>query len=198
MNKIFLIGAITTPPLLNENSLTFSFNVKRTYPENTEDTFKVKYSLQKGVESSIPFNLKDENTFLLEGQIQIKDQNQNEDLAPVTIYASKLFKITAQTHLNKAIIYGRATKDAEAKAIGEGKLICTFSIATDLFLKGEEKQSVFFDCVTFSKKADFASQYIKKGKPVLVTGKLHQDIFETKTGLKKLKSKIVIDELELK
>lgn len=72
--------------------------------------------------------------------------------------------------MNSISISGRLTKDAEKKTVGDN-VVTSFSLATDVFVKGE-KQAMFWDCSVWGKRADTAAQYLKKGGAITVIGRL--------------------------
>ena len=74
--------------------------------------------------------------------------------------------------MNKVILCGRATRDAEVRQSGDTK-VARYSLAVDRkYSKGEEKQTDFINIVCFGKSADFTENYIKKGtKQVLIPTK---------------------------
>ena len=70
-------------------------------------------------------------------------------------------------YLNKAIIYGRLTRDPELKAIPSGSKVATFSVATNRVWKdktGARQEAVdYHNVVVFGRQAETVSQYLKKG-----------------------------------
>ena len=93
---------------------------------------------------------------------------------------------------NRSILVGNLTKDPETKFLPSGQAVCNMSIAVnERWTKdGEKKEYVsFFDIVAWGKLAELCAQYLKKGRPVLVEGKLRQERWE-KEGSKR--SKVVI------
>ena len=86
---------------------------------------------------------------------------------------------------NLVIIAGRLTRDPEVKYIASGKAVCNFSIANSRFFKdksGEKKEETSFVEVTcWDKTAEWVGESIKKGRPVLVEGRLKSESWEDKT-----------------
>jgi single-strand DNA-binding protein len=85
---------------------------------------------------------------------------------------------------NTIIIYGRLTRDPEAKGTQQTN-IARFSIANQRGKKDEEKTFGFYDVTCFNKTADAVMQYCKKGSAVLIKGALHWSQFEDKEGRKR-------------
>lgn len=86
---------------------------------------------------------------------------------------------------NLVVIAGRLTRDPELKFIASGKAVCNFSIANSRFFKdksGEKKEETSFVEVTcWDKTAEWVGESIKKGRPVLVEGRLKSESWEDKT-----------------
>jgi single-strand DNA-binding protein len=84
---------------------------------------------------------------------------------------------------NKVIIMGRLTRDIDLKSINNGTSLAEIGIAVNERRKdrdGKWTDAVHFVEVTFwGKKAEVMSQYLEKGQPVLIEGKLRQDRWES-------------------
>lgn len=97
----------------------------------------------------------------------------------------------------KLTLYGNLTRDPELKTIPNGTEICEFAVAHN-FKKAGRDEVMFLDVTFFGKQAQIAAQYLKKGNPVLLDGRLEQDSWDDKqTGQKKTKIKILGDSLTL-
>lgn len=101
--------------------------------------------------------------------------------------------------LNEVRLIGNLTKDPESKAAGT-HTIASFSIAVNRRSKaadGTQKEDVsFFDCEAWNKTAELVMQYLKKGRTVLVGGRLQQDRWQTAEGQNRSKVKIVADNVQ--
>ena len=90
---------------------------------------------------------------------------------------------------NKVILQGNLTKDPEIKYNNSGLAICNFDIAVnDSFKDGN---ALFIRIVTFNKQAENSAQYLKKGLPVLVDGRLQISSWEGEDGQKRSRPEIV-------
>lgn len=96
--------------------------------------------------------------------------------------------------MNKVILMGRLTKDPEIR--GEGtSLVARYSLAVDRkYTKGEEKQTDFLNCVCFSKTAEFAEKYLKKGIKIIVAGRIQTGSYTNKDGQKINTTDIIVEE----
>lgn len=80
--------------------------------------------------------------------------------------------------INQVILLGRLTRDPEQRTTPSGKTVATFSLAVDR--AGQEDQADFFDVTAWEKLGDLVTQYLSKGRRVLVQGRLRQDSWEDK------------------
>lgn len=95
---------------------------------------------------------------------------------------------------NKVIIMGNLTRDPELKYLSSGKPVTKFSIAiNDKFKKGEEfvENVSYFDVVVFGRQAETCNEYLSKGRPALIEGRLQQGRWEAQDGTKRSKVEIV-------
>lgn len=105
-------------------------------------------------------------------------------------------------NVNKAIILGNLTRDPEVKTIPSGQTVASFSIATNRFWTDKEsgekkKQAEFHNVVAWGKLADVAKRFLKKGSLVYIEGRLQTQSWEDKQGVKKYRTEIVAERLQL-
>jgi single-strand DNA-binding protein len=99
---------------------------------------------------------------------------------------------------NKVIIAGNLTRDPELRYTPKGTAIAGISVAVNRKWKaesGELKEEVtFVDCTAFGRTAEVIAQYLKKGSPLLVEGRLRTESWEDKnTGQKRSKMSVVLE-----
>lgn len=100
--------------------------------------------------------------------------------------------------LNRVILIGRLTRDAEFKMVNNSP-VANFSLAVGrtYVTNGEKREeSHFFDCVAWGKLAEIIKQYTKKGKQISVEGRLQQERWE-KDGQKQSKIRIFVENMQL-
>ena len=100
--------------------------------------------------------------------------------------------------MNKIILTGRLTRDAEIGYIGAtGTPKMAFSIAVERnYQKDKDNKKVdFINCEMLGQRTEKLSQYVTKGKAILVEGELNIDNYE-KDGEKKSFTKVKVDRLE--
>ena len=100
--------------------------------------------------------------------------------------------------MNLVALIGRMVADPELRYTPSGVAVTTFTIAVDRRFKSEsgEKQTDFFDVVAWRQSAEFASNYLSKGRLVAVTGKLQQRSWVQQDGQKRSKIEVVADNLQ--
>jgi single-strand DNA-binding protein len=99
---------------------------------------------------------------------------------------------------NKVILIGNLTRDVELKYLPKGTAVCNLSLAVNRRWKnevGEEKEDVYFaECKAFGKQAETIAQYVKKGHPLMVEGRLTREEWDDKkTGEKRSTTRIMIE-----
>jgi single-strand DNA-binding protein len=99
--------------------------------------------------------------------------------------------------LNHTTMAGNLVKDPDVKYLKNDKVVCKITIANSQKYKvnGEQKEDVIFlDCSAWGSAAENIGKYFKKGKPIIVEGKLKQENWEDKdTGAKRSKIVMSID-----
>ena len=100
---------------------------------------------------------------------------------------------------NKVILIGRAVRDPEMRYTPNGTAVTSFTLANNSsYGSGDnKKESVsYFDCVAWSKAAEIITEYLKKGKQILITGRLNQRSWKDSDGNNKSKIEIVVEEFQ--
>ena len=92
--------------------------------------------------------------------------------------------------LNKVFLIGNLTKDVELRYIPSGEACATLSLAVNEKY-GEKDSVLFMDCVAWKKTAENCAEYLKKGSPVFVEGKLKTRSWD-KDGVKHYKTEVVV------
>jgi single-strand DNA-binding protein len=99
---------------------------------------------------------------------------------------------------NKVILAGNLTRDPELRYTPKGTAVATIGLAVNRSWKneaGETKEEVtFVDVETFGRQAEVLAQYMRKGRPLLVEGRLKLDQWEDKNTHQKMsKLKVVLE-----
>lgn len=102
--------------------------------------------------------------------------------------------------VNKVILIGNLTKDPSVKFLPNGDAVCNFSIACNETWKdknGQKQEKVeFINIVMYRKLAEIAGEYLKKGRPVYLEGRLQTREWE-KEGIKRYTTEIIADSMQM-
>src|SRR5881398_3293124 len=103
---------------------------------------------------------------------------------------------------NKVILLGNLTRDPEVRYTPKGSAVCDLGVAVNRQYNldsGEKREEVtFVDVVLWSRLAEIAGEYLKKGRPVFIEGRLQLDTWDDKqSGQKRSKLKVVGEGLQL-
>ena len=104
--------------------------------------------------------------------------------------------------LNKVILIGRLANDPELKYTPSGIAVTTFRIAVDRPIsaearqQGKEKEADFIDIVAWRQAAEFASNYLGKGRLVAVDGRLQIRQYVAQDGTNRRVAEVVVDQLK--
>lgn len=103
-------------------------------------------------------------------------------------------------YLNKVFLYGNLTRDPELKALPSGTQVASFSIATNRTYKDKDgkkvEQADFHNVVAFGRTAEVISQYLSKGRPIFVEGRIQTRSWEGKDGSKQYRTEIIVDNFQ--
>lgn len=101
--------------------------------------------------------------------------------------------------INKVILVGNLTRDAEVKQTSGGQAIATFGIATNrewvTKSNGRQSSAEFHELVAWGKLAEICGQYLKKGKLVYVEGYLKTRSWDAPDGTKKFRTEVVVNDM---
>ena len=104
--------------------------------------------------------------------------------------------------VNKVIIVGNLGRDPETRYATSGSAICNITVATSRQWKdktsGEKKEETEWHRVVFyDRLAEIAGEYLKKGRPVYVEGRLKTRKWQDKEGVDRYTTEIVAEEMQL-
>lgn len=98
---------------------------------------------------------------------------------------------------NRIVLVGNLTRDPQLSYTPANTAICKFGIATNRKFKDREGNSreevCFVDCTLFGKGGEVFNQYMSKGRPVLVEGRLSLNQWTTPEGDKRSKHEVVVE-----
>ena len=103
---------------------------------------------------------------------------------------------------NKVILLGNLTRDPEVRYTPKGSAVAEVGLAVNRVYttEGGEKreETTFVDVTLWGRTAEIAGEYLKKGRPVLIEGRLQLDTWDDKqSGQKRSKLKVVGEGMQL-
>ena len=107
----------------------------------------------------------------------------------------------AMPNYNKVILMGNLTRDPEVKYTSGGTAIAKLGMAINRRWRGQDGQqqeeTTFVDVDAFGRQAETVGQYLKKGRPIMIEGRLKYDQWDDKqTGQKRSKLGVVLERFE--
>lgn len=100
---------------------------------------------------------------------------------------------------NRVVLVGNLTRDIELRETPSGASVADASIAVnDRRKQGDDwvEETSFVDLTLWNKTAQNAAEYLSKGSPILIEGRLKQDSWENESGEKRTKLKVVVEKLQ--
>ncbi len=102
---------------------------------------------------------------------------------------------------NRIILVGNLTRDPELRYMPNGGAVCSTGIATNRKFKKQDgstgEEVCFVDITFFGRTAEVANQYLKRGKKILVEGRLKLDQWTDQNGGKRSKHSVVVDSMQM-
>jgi single-strand DNA-binding protein len=104
-------------------------------------------------------------------------------------------------NFNKVILIGNLTRDPELRYTPKGTAIAKLGLAINRTWRDEagatKEEVTFVDVDAFGRQAEVIGQYLKKGKPIMVEGRLRLDTWEDKqTNQKRSKLGVVLESFQ--
>lgn len=99
---------------------------------------------------------------------------------------------------NKVFLQGRLVADPELRRTPSGISVCTVRIACDRDFKDKvsgERDTDFFDVVSWRSTAEFLSKYFSKGRLIFVEGRLQTRDYVTKSNERRFVTEVVADQI---
>jgi single-strand DNA-binding protein len=103
---------------------------------------------------------------------------------------------------NKVILLGNLTRDPEVRYTPKGSAVCDLGLAVNrqyTLDNGEKREEVtYVDIVLWARLAEIAGEYLKKGRPVFIEGRLQLDTWDDKqSGQKRSKLRVIGETMQL-
>jgi single-strand DNA-binding protein len=105
-------------------------------------------------------------------------------------------------NLNRVLLIGNLTRDPEVRYTPKGTPVTEIGLAVNRVYSGEDgekkEETTFVDVTLWARQAEIAGQYLKKGRPVFIEGRLQLDTWDDKqTGQKRSRLRVVAENLQL-
>jgi single-strand DNA-binding protein len=105
-------------------------------------------------------------------------------------------------NLNKVMLMGNLTRDPEVRYTPKGTAVAELGLAINRVYSAENgekrEETTFVDVTLWGRTAEIAGEYLKKGRPVFIEGRLQLDSWDDKqTGQKRSKLKVVGEGMQL-
>ncbi len=103
--------------------------------------------------------------------------------------------------VNKVLLMGNLTRDIELKHTPSDQAVATIGLAMNRRFRTKEgenrEETTFVDCEAWGRTAEVMSQYLAKGRPVFIEGRLKLDQWEDReTGKKRSKLRVVVENFQ--
>ena len=103
-------------------------------------------------------------------------------------------------NFNKVILMGNLTRDPQLSYLPSQTPVCEFGLAVNRRWRGQNgeqrEETCFVDCRIYGKQAETFNQYMAKGRPVLVEGRLQFDTWEAQDGTRRSKHRINVQNFQ--
>ena len=103
-------------------------------------------------------------------------------------------------NINRVIVVGNLTRDPELRHTPSGTAVCSLRIAVNTTRKDESGQWVdkpnYFDVTVWGQQGENCAQYLSKGRPVAIDGRLEWREWEAQDGSKRQAVEIIADSVQ--
>jgi single-strand DNA-binding protein len=102
---------------------------------------------------------------------------------------------------NRVILLGNMTRDPELRYIPSGTAVTEIGLAVNDRRKGANgewiEETTFVDVTLWGRTAEVATEYLRKGSPVLIEGRLKLDTWQDKEGQKRSKLRVIGEQMRM-
>jgi len=102
--------------------------------------------------------------------------------------------------LNKVFVMGNLTRDPELRYTPNGQGVANFGVATNrrwTTPEGEKRDEVeFHNIVVWGRQAEVINQYLKKGNPIFIEGRLKTQNWEGQDGVRRNRTEVVVESFQ--
>ena len=102
--------------------------------------------------------------------------------------------------MNSVQLFGYLTSGVEMRYTPQGSPVANFGLAINRRYRQDDElkqETTFVDLTAFNRTAEVANDYLAKGRPVMIEGRLRYRTWETEGGAKRSKLEVVVNRLHL-
>jgi len=104
-------------------------------------------------------------------------------------------------NFNRVILAGNLTRDPQLSYTPSNTPVCKFGLAinrnwTDRQTNEKREETCFVDCTAFARQAETINQYLSKGRPVLIEGRLQYSRWTSQDGQNRSKLEVVVQSFQ--
>ena len=107
----------------------------------------------------------------------------------------------ASTNINRVVLTGNLTRDPELRSLPSGMSVCSLRIASNTRRKDNSTgewvdKPNYFDVTVWGAQGENCAQYLAKGRPVAIDGRLEWREYQTQDGQKRQSVDIIADSVQ--
>lgn len=104
-------------------------------------------------------------------------------------------------NFNKVLLMGNLTRDPELRHTNANLAVCKIGLAvnrqwTDRNSNERREETTFVDCTAFGRQAEVLSQYLRKGRPLFIEGRLNLSQWQDQEGNNRSKLEVIIENFQ--
>ena len=103
-------------------------------------------------------------------------------------------------NLNRVILMGNLTRDPELRYLPSNTAVANIGVAVNRRWRNQQgeqqEETTFVDCESFGRQAEVINQYLRKGRPIFIEGRLKLDQWQDKEGNNRSRMKVIVERFE--
>jgi single-strand DNA-binding protein len=101
---------------------------------------------------------------------------------------------------NKVILVGNLTRDPQMSYLPSQTAVVELGLAVNRRYRGQDNQlredTCFIDCRAYGRQAETINQYMRKGQPILIEGRLQLDTWQAQDGTRRSKHRVIVERFQ--
>ena len=103
-------------------------------------------------------------------------------------------------NLNRVFLMGNLTRDPELRYLPSNTAVANIGVAVNRRWRNQQgeqqEETTFVDCESFGRQAEVINQYLRKGRPIFIEGRLKLDQWQDKEGNNRSRMKVIVERFE--